>query len=119
MVHNHVAELGDLLGNMVTRPVVKSGEKLAQFLPALLEKAFFLKAGSKTTEAAMKTPKTYTGNLEIASFSPSYRDLTEGSVSATYPSRRKNGGPSMPGQLAFPAPYAYRSVFRHPDGSCG
>lgn len=30
---------------------------------------------------------------------------------------RRNAGPLMPGQLAFPAPNAYRSLFRKPDGS--
>jgi hypothetical protein len=57
------------------------------------------------------------GNFEIVAFSASYHGLTEGAGSATYSAGRKNGGPSMPGQLAFPAPYQYRSPFRKADGS--
>ncbi|KAK2063345.1 PLP-dependent transferase [Colletotrichum caudatum] len=61
--------------------------------------------------------KLHTGKFEIVAMSASYHGLTQGSGSATYSAGRKNGGPAMPGQLAFPAPYAYRSVFRKPDGS--
>ncbi|KAI9147036.1 2,2-dialkylglycine decarboxylase [Paramyrothecium foliicola] len=117
VVRNNVAELDHLLSNMITQPVVELAERLAQFLPAPLEKSFFLNTGSETTEAAIKMAKCYTGKFEIVAFSASYHGLTQGSGSATYSAGRKNGGPSMPGQLAFPAPYAYRSPFRRADGS--
>ncbi|KAI5297278.1 hypothetical protein KEM55_004931 [Ascosphaera atra] len=62
--------------------------------------------------------KVYTGKFEIVAFSASYHGLTAGVGSATFATGRKNTGPAMPGQLAFPAPYAYRSPFRKPgDGS--
>lgn len=117
VVQKYVAELDHLLSNMITWPVVELGERLARFLPAPLEKSFFLNTGSETTEAALKMAKMYTGKFEVVAFTASYHGLTSGSGSATYSAGRKNGGPAMPGQLAFPAPYAYRSVFRKPDGS--
>jgi 4-aminobutyrate aminotransferase-like enzyme len=116
-VKKYVAELDHLLSNMITHPVVDLAERLARFLPRPLEKSFFLNTGSESTEAAIKMAKLYTGNFEIVAFAASYHGLTQGSGSATYSAGRRRGGPCMPGQLAFPAPYAYRSHFRKPDGS--
>lgn len=117
VVRHYVGELDHLLSNMITQPVVDLAERLAGVLPKPLEKSFFLNTGSETTEAAIKMAKLYTGKFEIVAFSASYHGLTSGSGSATYSAGRKNGGPAMPGQLAFPAPYEYRSVFRKADGS--
>ncbi|KAJ0162448.1 putative 2,2-dialkylglycine decarboxylase [Colletotrichum tanaceti] len=142
VVQKYVAELDHLLSNMITQPVADLAERLGKLLPASLEKvcpcllryicmqhaaisigspcypqSFFLNTGSETTEAAIKMAKLYTGKFEIVAMSASYHGLTQGSGSATYSAGRKNGGPTMPGQLAFPAPYAYRSVFRKADGS--
>ncbi|KAI1161772.1 pyridoxal phosphate-dependent transferase [Nemania serpens] len=117
VVRENVAELDHLLSNMITLPVVALAERLARFLPAPLEKSFFLNTGSETTEAAMKMAKVFTGKFEIIAFTASFHGLTQGSGSATYSAGRKNAGPSTPGMLAFPAPYAYRSPFRKADGS--
>ena len=117
VVRNSIGELDHLLSSMITQPVIDLAERLARFLPAPLEKSFFLNTGSETTEAAIKMAKCYTGNFEIVAFTASYHGLTSGSGSATYSAGRKNGGPAMAGQLAFPAPYAYRSPFKKADGS--
>ncbi|KAJ5937580.1 hypothetical protein N7454_003922 [Penicillium verhagenii] len=117
VVKYHVSELDHLLSNMITHPVIELAERLAKVLPAPLEKSFFLNTGSESTEAAIKMAKCYTGNFEIVAFAASYHGLTQGSGSATYSAGRKRGGPCMPGQLVFPAPYTYRSPFRKPDGS--
>lgn len=117
VVKHHVAELDHLLSNMITHPVVDFAERLAHFLPSPLEKSFFLNTGSESTEAAIKMAKCYTGKFEIVAFAASYHGLTQGAGSATYTAGRRNGGPCIPGQLAFPAPYAYRSPFRKSDGS--
>lgn len=90
---------------------------MARMVPAPLQKSFFLNTGSETTEAAIKMAKCYTGKFKIVAFSASYHGLTQGSVSATYSAGRKNGASMMPGQLSFPAPYAYRSPVRHADDS--
>ncbi|KAI0411820.1 pyridoxal phosphate-dependent transferase [Xylaria grammica] len=117
VVRNNVAQLDHLLSNMITQPVVALAERLARFLPAPLEKSFFLNTGSETTEAALKMAKVFTGKFEIVAFSASFHGLTQGSGSATYSTGRRNAGPPTPGMLAFPAPYAYRSPFRKADGS--
>lgn len=117
VVREHVGTLDHLLSNMVTQPVVDLAERLASLLPAPLSKSFFLNTGSETTEAAIKMAKCYTGKFEIVAFTASYHGLTQGAGSATYSAGRKNGGPPMPGQLAFPAPYPFRSPFRKADGS--
>jgi 4-aminobutyrate aminotransferase-like enzyme len=117
VARKYVGELDHLLSNMVTPPVVEMARRLSTFLPAQLCKTVLLNTGSETTEAAIKMAKCATGKFEIVAFSASYHGLTQGSGSATYSAGRKNGGPTMPGQLVFPAPYPYRSVFRKADGS--
>jgi 4-aminobutyrate aminotransferase-like enzyme len=109
--------LDHLLSTMITQPVVDLAERLARLLPDPLEKSFFLSTGSESTEVAIKMAKCYTGKFEIVSFTGSFHGLTQGAGSATYSTGRKNGGPTMPGQMAFPAPYSYRSVFRKADGT--
>ncbi|KAK7191941.1 hypothetical protein DPSP01_013338 [Paraphaeosphaeria sporulosa] len=116
-VKKYISELDHLLSNMVTQPVVDLAERLGRLLPAPLEKSFFLNTGSESTEAAIKMAKLFTGKFEIVAFSASYHGLTQGSGAATYSAGRKNAGPTMPGSLVFPAPYAYRSPFRKADGS--
>lgn len=117
VIKKYAEDLDHLLSNMITQPVVDLAQRLARFLPSPLEKSFFLNTGSETTEAAIKMAKCYTGKFEIVAFSASYHGLTQGSGSATYSAGRKNGGPMMPGQLVFPAPYPFRSPFRKADGS--
>lgn len=117
VVRRYVGELDHLLSSMITRPVVELGERLARIMPAPLEKSFFLSTGGESIEAALKIAKCYTGRFEIVAFAASYHGLTSGAGSATYSAGRKGGGPCMPGQLTFPAPYAYRSPFRNKDGS--
>lgn len=117
VIHKCAAELDHLLSNMISPPVVDLAERLGRLLLPPLEKTFFLNTGAESVEAAIKIAKCYTGKFEIIAFSASYHGLTQGSVSATYSAGRRHGGPVMPGQFAFPAPYAYRSPFRKPDGS--
>ncbi|KZZ90966.1 aminotransferase class-III [Ascosphaera apis ARSEF 7405] len=117
VLNEWAGKVDHLMSNMITEPVVSLAERLNQFLPAPLSKSFFLNTGSETLEAAIKMAKVYTGKFEIVAFSASYHGLTAGVGSATFAVGRKNTGPAMPGQLAFPAPYAYRSPFRKADGS--
>ncbi|KAL2759930.1 hypothetical protein ACRALDRAFT_1067389 [Sodiomyces alcalophilus JCM 7366] len=116
-VRDSIGQLDHLLCNMITHPVVDLAERLGCLLPRPLQKSFFLNTGSETIEAAIKMARAYTGKFEIVAFSASYHGLTQGAGSATYAAGRKHGGPVMPGHLVFPAPYAYRSPFRRPDGS--
>ncbi|KAF3032620.1 hypothetical protein E8E11_001335 [Didymella keratinophila] len=116
VVRKYVGELDHLLSNMITQPVVTLAERLTHILPAPLQKSLFLNTGSETTKADIKMAKCHTGKSEIVAFTASHHGLTQGSGSATYSAGRKNGGPAMPGQLAFPAPYAYHSPFKKADG---
>jgi hypothetical protein len=68
VVQKQVATLDHLLSNMVTYPVVDLAERLASFLPAPLEKSFFLNTGGESVEAAIKIAKCYTGKFEIVAF---------------------------------------------------
>ncbi|KAK8104836.1 uncharacterized protein PG998_011869 [Apiospora kogelbergensis] len=113
VVQQNVADLDHLLSNMITQPVIQLAERLATFLPAPLQKSFFLNTGSETTEAALKMAKVYTGRFEVVAFSASYHGLTQGAGSATYSAGRKNGGPPMPGlprtlRVPFSVPQARR-----------
>lgn len=76
VVRENVAQLDHLLSNMITQPVIALAERLARFLPAPLEKSFFLNTGSETTEAAIKMAKVFTGKFEIIAFTASFHGLT-------------------------------------------
>lgn len=117
VVAKYAGELDHLMSLIVSPPVVTFAEDLARILPAPLEKSFFLSTGSESVEAAIKIAKFATGKFEIVAFSKSYHGVTQGAASATFAFGRKHTGPSMPGQLPFPYPNAYRSPFRKPDGS--
>lgn len=59
----------------------------------------------------------YTGRFEIVAVGGSWHGVTAQALSAQYFYGRKGQGPLMPGTHMLPAPNAYRSVFRKPDGS--
>jgi 2,2-dialkylglycine decarboxylase (pyruvate) len=61
--------------------------------------------------------KLYTGKYELVSFDRSWHGMTSGAASATFSAGRRGYGPAMPGNLTLPTPNAYRSPFRHPDGT--
>lgn len=73
--------------------------------------------GAESNEAAVKMAKLYTGNYEIVSFDRSWHGMTSGAASVTFSAGRRGYGPAMPGSLTLPTPNAYRSPFRHADGT--
>jgi 2,2-dialkylglycine decarboxylase (pyruvate) len=101
----------------MSRPVVELPRQLAQLLPPQLSKTMLLSTGAKANEAAIKLAKLYTGNHEIVSFSQSWHGMTGGASAATYCAGRRGYGPPLPGNLAIPAPNAYRPRFKTADGS--
>ncbi|KAK5698190.1 hypothetical protein LTR97_007151 [Elasticomyces elasticus] len=117
VIVKYATELDHLMSLMVSEPVVDFAEALAQILPAPLKKSFLLSTGSESVEAAIKIAKCATGKFEIVAFSASYHGSTAGSASATYAFGRKGAGPTIPGQLIFPAPNSLRSPFRKANGS--
>lgn len=116
-VSTAVATLDHLYSGMLSEPVVELSTKLAATLPDSLSKVLLLTTGAESNEAAIKMAKLYTGKYEVVSFDRSWHGMTSGAASATFSAGRRGYGPPMPGNLTLPTPNAYRSPFRHPDGS--
>ncbi|MEU5561106.1 MULTISPECIES: aspartate aminotransferase family protein [Streptomyces] len=116
-VQRQVATLDHLYSGMLSRPVVDLARRLAETLPAPLEKALLLTTGAESNEAAIRMAKLVTGKHEIVSFARSWHGMTQAAASATYSAGRKGYGPSAPGNFAIPVPHAYRPDFTTPDGS--
>ena len=116
-VQRQVAKLDHLFSGMLSRPVVDLARRLAETLPAPLEKALLLTTGAESNEAALRMAKLVTGKHEIVSFARSWHGMTQAAASATYSAGRKGYGPAAPGHFAIPVPNAYRPDFTTPDGS--
>ena len=116
-VSTAAATLDHLYSGMLSVPLVELARTLAATLPAPLSKVLLLTTGAESNEAAIKMAKLYTGNYEVVSFDRSWHGMTSGAASATFSAGRRGYGPPMPGNLTLPTPNAYRSPFRHTDGS--
>jgi 2,2-dialkylglycine decarboxylase (pyruvate) len=116
-VSRSISSLDHLYSGMLSRPVVELANRLASTLPGDLSKTLLLSTGAESNEAAIKMAKLYTGKYEIVSFDRSWHGMTSGASSATFSAGRRGYGPPMPGNLTLPSPNAYRSPFRHTDGS--
>ncbi|WP_069885047.1 aspartate aminotransferase family protein [Streptomyces luteocolor] len=116
-VQRGVATLDHLFSGMLSRPVVDLARRLAESLPAPLEKTLLLTTGAESNEAAVRMAKLVTGRHEIVSFARSWHGMTQAAASATYSAGRKGYGPGAPGNFAIPVPNAYRPDFTTPDGS--
>ncbi|MFG2205665.1 aspartate aminotransferase family protein [Streptomyces sp. NPDC048638] len=116
-VQRQVATLDHLYSGMLSRPVVDLARRLADTLPAPLEKALLLTTGAESNEAAIRMAKLVTGKHEIVSFARSWHGMTQAAASATYSAGRKGYGPGAPGNFAIPVPNAYRPDFTTADGS--
>jgi len=115
-VRRQVGKLDHLFSGMLSRPVVDLARRLAETLPAPLEKALLLTTGAESNEAALRMAKLVTGKHEIVSFARSWHGMTQAAASATYSAGRKGYGPAAPGHFAIPVPNAYRPDFTTPDG---
>jgi len=116
-VRRQIGTLDHLFSGMLSRPVVDLARRLAESLPAPLEKVQLLTTGAESNEAALRMAKLVTGRHEIVSFVRSWHGMTQAAASATYSAGRKGYGPATPGNLAIPAPNTYRPDFTNPDGS--
>ncbi|MFI8931320.1 aspartate aminotransferase family protein [Streptomyces sp. NPDC053474] len=116
-VQHGIATLDHLFSGMLSRPVVDLARRLAETLPAPLEKALLLTTGAESNEAAVRMAKLVTGKHEIVSFARSWHGMTQAAASATYSAGRKGYGPGAPGNFAIPVPNAYRPDFTTPDGA--
>lgn len=102
---------------MVSPPAIRLAKKLVSNLPAGLDRAFFLSTGSESNEAAIRLAKAYTGKFEVVGLGKSWHGMTCGAQGAQYQAGRRGQGPGIPGQYMLPQPNAYRSIFRHKDGT--
>jgi 2,2-dialkylglycine decarboxylase (pyruvate) len=116
-VGDAVASMSHLFSGMVSRPVVDLAKRLSDSLPEHLTKMLLLTTGAESNEAALKMAKMYTGKYEVVSFDRSWHGMTSGAAAATFSAGRRGYGPVLPGNLTLPTPNAYRSPFRHADGS--
>ncbi|MFS8204012.1 aspartate aminotransferase family protein [Streptomyces sp. CWNU-52B] len=116
-VRQQIGTLDHLYSGMLSRPVVDLARRLAESLPAPLEKVLLLTTGAESNEAAVRMAKLVTGNHEIVSFARSWHGMTQAAASATYSAGRKGYGPGAPGNFAIPVPNTHRPDFTHPDGS--
>lgn len=110
-VTSYAANLDHLFSGMLSAPVLDLATALADSTPAPLQKSLLLTTGAESNEAALKMAKLYTGGYEIVSFSRSWHGMTSGAAAATYSAGRHGYGPTAPGNLAIPAPNAYRTRF--------
>jgi len=110
-VHLYAATLDHLFSGMLSRPVVDLARTLAELTPEPLGRSLLLTTGAEANEAALAMAKLYTGGYEVVSFSNSWHGMTSGARAATYSAGRRGYGPPAPGNLAIPAPNAYRSRF--------
>lgn len=116
-IHNHAKNLDHLFSGMLSPPVISLAKRLTGLTPPGLDKAFFLSTGGESNEAAIRLAKFYTGKFEIVGLAASWHGVTGTAIGAQYHAGRAGYGPNMPGNFALPTPNAYRSIFRHPDGS--
>ena len=104
-VQRQAATLDHLFSGMLSHPVVDLARRLAESLPAPLEKVLLLTTGAESNEAAIRMAKLVTGGHEIVSFARSWHGMTQAAVNATYSHGRKGYGPAAPGNFAIPVPF--------------
>jgi 2,2-dialkylglycine decarboxylase (pyruvate) len=105
---------------MLSEEVVRLAARLADMLPAPLDKAILLNTGSESNEIAMRLAKLGTGRFEVVGVDQSFHGLTAGVASITYSVTHRGYGPQLPGTFAVPAPYSYRCpAKRLADGTPG
>ena len=103
---------------MLSEPVLALAEKLVGLLPASLNKVILVNTGGEANEIALRLAKMYTGRFEIVGLTRSWHGLQAGVASLNLAAGHAGYGPSMPGTLTLPAPYAYRCPIRHCNGNC-
>ncbi len=126
--HNHPAVVAairrsceraiHLFSWLLAPEVVELCQELAALLPPQLQKVILLNTGSEANEAALRMAKLASGGHEIVALSASFHGLTGGAGAATYSVGRRGYGPGVPGNLAIPAPNAYRCPIRHCTEAC-
>ena len=100
--------------------VADLAEKLAQITPGVLQKTFFCNSGAEAMEGSSRLARRYTGKNEAIALTHSFHGRTYGTLSLTgNATRKRGGGPYMPGVAFAPAPYCYRCPLGLEASSCG
>jgi 4-aminobutyrate aminotransferase len=100
--------------------VADLAEKLAQITPGDLQKTFFGNSGAEAIEGAVRLAKRYSKKNEAIALTHSFHGRTYGTLSLTgNATRKRGGGPYMPGVAFAPAPYCYRCPLGLEPDSCG
>jgi 2,2-dialkylglycine decarboxylase (pyruvate) len=97
-----------LNSHLISEEVILLAKKLADYLPAPLQRTLLLSTGGESTEVALKIAKMYTGKWEVVGIARGYHGHTGGAMAVSFLSRRVGFGPWQPGAYAIPAPYCYR-----------
>jgi 2,2-dialkylglycine decarboxylase (pyruvate) len=113
-VTHSAGHLAHLFSGMLSWPVVRLAETMAEILPEPLSRSIFLSTGAESNEAAIRLAKLVTGGHEIVAFAQSWHGMTGAAASATYAHGRRGYGPAQPGSFAIPAPNSYRPAFGDP-----
>ncbi|GAB2647853.1 aspartate aminotransferase family protein [Saccharopolyspora gloriosae] len=116
-VHEQVGRLDHLYSGMLSRPVLDLARRLADSVPAPLEKTMLLTTGAEANEAALRMAKLVTGGHEVVSFARSWHGMTQAAAGATYVAGRGGYGPAAPGNFALPVPDRFRPDIVDADGN--
>lgn len=91
---------------------IQLSARLAEILPANLDKIFLLTTGAEATEAAIRIAKRYSGKHEILAFSGAFHGRTYGAMSvAGSMNTRRKFGPALPGGIVAPYAYCFRCAY--------
>ncbi len=126
--HNHPAvreaieqscrEVIHLYSGVMSPPVARLAEALAEILPEGLERMMFLSTGGESNEAALRMAKMKTGGFEVLALSGSWHGQTAGAASSTFNGGRRGYGPMLPGTTMLPGPNCYRCPIQHCRDRC-
>ena len=97
---------------------VRLAARLAQIMPARLEKSLFLHSGSDANEAAVMIARQYTGGWEVASPHVSFHGMSDTARSLTFAGWHAGHGALPAGSYALIAPYCYRCPLRQTFPGC-
>jgi 4-aminobutyrate aminotransferase/(S)-3-amino-2-methylpropionate transaminase len=102
-------------------PPAQLAAKLAEIMPAGLQKTFFGNSGAEAVECAMKIARKFTKKHEMIALMCSFHGRTLGSLTLTGQASRKrySMGPYLSGIAFAPAPYCYRCFLGQEYPECG
>lgn len=100
-------------------PAADLAELLAEITPGRLSKTFFGNGGAEANEGAIRLAKQATGRTEFIALQGSFHGRSNATLSLSgMASRKRGGGPYMPGVAFAPAPYCRRCALELCHPSC-